>query len=542
MEQENKVFNEVDITIAKPHMLMRLVKPNNGFVAASRGAHKTTRIAPFYLNDCITEMPGTLGCMVGPDYEHLEKNTLNPLFNAMMELGYEDGVHYVSRIRPPDDWDKPLVKLVTKNYDKIYSFLNGTQLMEISMMKSGTANGQSFQFGLFDETKLYNEEQLKSSVYKAFRGTPIVTKLYGKNSLFLSKLHLTDKYASPDKVNWILEKKKQNDYEKVAVVIQLELHLQRLKQAYDGAGINQRKRLQVYINAIEVRLHNLRSGMSYYIEANHEDVIKVLGKVDGMIWLNNQKMNSKPYEFSVAIENKDPDRPEEGFYPDFIKDKHVHGLIDYEASLPIIMAADYQHSISPLLLAQISKLGANEKASLNIFDEVYTLAPQGLDEAVELFCEKYKNHIAKTVYYVYDQTATGKRMNARKYKETVIDILRKHKWNVVEVYIGQQPHHYDKYKDTKTWLREEDKKALPIRLNVRCEKAIKSIEGAAAYTDTKGETKKNKTYENTTKYPHLDQSETTHYSDCFDMITDAVLKKGKIPTSFGGGSDSFGMR
>lgn len=540
--QQEQAIKEVDITIAKPHMLMRLVRPNNGFVAASRGAQKTTRIAPFYLNDCIKEMPGTLGCLVGPDYEHLEKNTLNPLFNALQELGYEDGVHYTARVRPPDDWDKPLVKVVTKNYDKIYTFLNGTQLMEISMMKAGTANGQSFQFGLFDETKLYNEEQLKSSVYKAFRGTPLVTKLYGKNSLFLSKLHLTDKYASPDKVNWILDKKKLNDYNKINVIIQLELHLQLLNAQYDRAGINQRKRLQLYINAVEVRLHNLRKDLTFYVEANHEDVIKVLGKEDGEIWLNNQKMNSKPYEFSVAIENKDPDRPEDGFYPDFDRQKHVHSLYDYEATLPIILGADYQHSVAPIKLAQISKLPDADRLSLNYFDEVYTLAPQGLDEAVEAFCERYKNHIRRTIFYVFDQTATGKRMNAKKYKETVIDILRKHKWNVVEVYIGQQPQHYDKYKDTKTWLKEEDPKALPIRINSKCQKSIKSIEGAAAITDTRGETKKNKTYENTTKYPHLDQSETTHYSDVFDMINDAVLKKGKIPLNYGTGGDTFGIR
>lgn len=529
---ENPTVNEVDITLAKPHMLMRLVRPNNGFILANRGGQKTTRVAPFYINDVITEMPGILGCIVGPTYEHLEQNTLNPLFNALKELGYEDGVHYAARVRPPDDWDKPLVKVVTKNYDNLYTFLNGTTWMQISMARSGTANGQSFQAGLFDETKLYNEETLKASVYKAFRGTPIVTKLYGRKSLFLSKMHLTDKWAGPDKINWLLEKLKLNDWDKIRLVIQLELHLQQLKAMHDSAGINNRRKLEVYINAIEVRLHNLRMNLSFCIESNHEDTIKVLGEVDGKIWLENQKMNSTAYEFKVAIENKNPDRPEEGFYPDFEKEKHVHGLFDYDAAMPIIMAADYQHSVSPILLAQVNKLADNKENSLNYFDEVYTLAPQGLDEAVEEFCTKYKNHLRKTVYYVYDQTATGKRMNAKKYNETVIDILHKHGWTVVKVYIGQQPHHYDKYKDTKAWLKEEDKTAMPIRMNAKCIKCIKSIEGSGAYADTKGETKKNKTYENTSKYPHLDQSETTHFSDCFDMINDAVLKKKRINSDY----------
>lgn len=534
-------INEVDITIAKPHMLMRLVKPNNGFVLAGRGSHKTTRIAPFYINDCISEMPGTLGCLVGPTYEHLEQNTLNALFNALKELGYEEGVHYVSRVKPPDSWDKPLVKVVTKNYEHLYSFINGTTMMEISMHRPGTANGQSFQFGLFDETKLYSETELKASVYKAFRGTPVVNRLYGRNSLFLSKMHLTDKLASPDKINWLLDKLKLNDWDKINLIIQLELHLQQLNAAYDDAGINARAKLKVVIEAIEVRLHNLRKNLSFTVEANHEDTMKVLGPEHGKTWYDNQVMNSSAYELKVAIHNENPDRPEDGFYPDFDRKKHVHGKFDYEATLPIILAADYQHSVAPILLAQIAKIGDEKEASLNFINEVYTLAPEGLDEAVEQFCEKYKNHIARTVYYVYDATATGKRVNAKKYKETVVDILKAHKWNVVQVFIGQQPHHYDKYKDTKTWFKEEDKGALAIRINAKCESAIISIESTEATTAANGETKKQKKYENTEKYPQLDQSKTTHFSDVFDMITDAVLKKGKIPRNYRN-SDSFGLR
>lgn len=540
-EDQEQRMNEVDITIAKPHMLMQLVRPNNGYVLASRGSQKTTRIAPFYLHDCITQMAGTLGCLVGPTFEHLEANTLNPLFNAMKEMGYEEGVHYVAKVRPPETFDKPLVQVVTKKYDNLYSFLNGTTMMQISMARSGTANGQSFQFGLFDETKLYSEDELKSSVYKAFRGTPIVNRLYGTHSLFLSKLHLTDKYASPDKINWLLEKLKLNDYDKIRLVIQLELHRMKLNALYDDSGINRRMQLKKYINAVEVRLNNLRRDLSFCVEANHEDVIKVLGPVDGKIWYKNQVANSNSYELKVAIHNENPDRPEDGFYPDFSKERHVHSKMDYDPVLPIILAADYQHSVSPLLLAQIGKIPGSEKPSLNFFDEVYTLAPEGLDEALEQFCTKYHNHSAKTIYYIYDQTATGKRMNAKKYSDTVIDILRKHKWNVIKVYTGQQPHHYDKYKDTKAWLKEEDKRALPIRINTKCKKAIKSIESAEAITDAKGETKKNKAYENTTKYPHLDQSETTHYSDCFDMVTDAVLKKSLVPNTYRS-TDSFGFR
>jgi hypothetical protein len=65
-------------------------------------------------------------------------------------------------------------------------------------------------------------------------------------------------------------------------------------------------------------------------------------------------------------------------------------------------------------------------------------------------------------------------------------------------------------------------------------KLITSITSAAAKT-MNGKTEKDKEFENTKKYPGLDQSETTHFSDCFDMINHAVLKLNRVRFSSAGG-------
>lgn len=536
METINWKEDEIKpIILTEPMMRLRLIRAKETYLMGSRGSFKTSNGIAFYLADCTYEMPGASGIVCGPSFEHLFDNTLNPLFNSLSKHGLIEGVHFVIGTAPPKSWPKPYIRVPSKKYDHIISWHNGSNQYLISMAKKGSANGISCQYGVFDEAKFLKQEDLKEIVFPAFRGNE---HLYANNPLFMSKFFATDKLAELSKVDWLLKKREVNDFRKFDVIITLQLELNRLQIEYSEAGVNKKQKLKPQIEAIEGRLMLLRQNLQMYIESSAKDSILILGEN----WYKDKVDNSTPYVKRVAYDNEDPDRPEEGFYPDFDKEKHVHSRYDYEASLPIIMAADYQHSVSPLLLAQINKIGDAKENTLNIFDEVYTLAPDGLDEAVEQFCEKYRHHISKTVYYVYDQTATGKRNNAKKYNETVIDILRKHRWNVVKVYIGQQPHHYDKYKDTKEWFKETDKQALPIRINAKCIKAIKSIESAAAYTDTKGETKKNKNYENTTKYPGLDQSETTHYSDCFDMITDAVLKQGKVPRSFGGGSDSFGIR
>jgi len=523
------------IVLTEPLMRLRLIRAKETYLLGSRGSFKTSNGISFYVADCTYEMPGASGIICGPSFEHLLDNTLNPLFNSLSKYGLVEGVHFVIGAPPPRSWPKPHIRVPSKKYDHIVSWHNGSNQYLISMAKKGSANGISCQYGVFDEAKFLNPEELKEIVFPAFRGNE---HLYKNHPLYLSKFFATDKLAELSKVDWLLKKRGVNNPEKNDVIITLQLELNRLRLQYNDAGVNKKAALKPQIHAIETRLALLRQNLQLYIETNAKDSIQLLGEN----WYKDKVDNSTPYVKRIAYDNEDPDRPEEGFYPDFTREKHVHARHDYDAALPIILVADYQHSVAPIMLAQINKLVLGGKHSLNIIDEVYTLAPLGLDEAVEEFCNKYRHHLKKVVYYVYDQTATGKRMNAKKYKETVIDVLRKHRWAVVEVYIGQQPQHYDKYKDTKAWLKEEDATAILIRINAKCVKSIKSIEGAAAYVDTKGETKKNKTYENTTKYPHLDQSETTHFSDCFDMLTDAVLKKKKIPLNFGVGRDDFGVR
>jgi hypothetical protein len=525
----------IDIIIGKPHMLVKIVRASNTFFVASRGAHKTTRVGSLYLHDCVTAMPGTFGCLVGPTFAHLEQNTLNPLFNALKEFGYNEGEHYVARQKPPAHFDKPLVEIITKNYDHLYSFYNGTTLVQISMERSGSANGLTLQFGLFDETKLYNELELADSVYKAFRGTSIVNNLYGKNSLFLSKMHLTDKLTTPDKINWILEKEKLNDWDKINVVIQLALLLDKAQKDYIAAGVNRKKNLSISIALLEDRLNKLRRDMVLYVEANHTDVIKVLGKEDGNIWFNNQKRDSKPYHFDVSILNKNPTKPDDGFYPDFSIGTHVIGYEAYDTSKELIIAADYQHSVSPICVCQLNELPADasritnskKRISLNYIDAIYTLAPKGLKEAVELFCKRYENHSYKRIKYVIDATATGKRNNADRFYEIVVNVLKHNKWHVEVIHTGKQPGHYQKWTDTKAWLLNKDGDNMDITVHADCVKLIKSIQGAPAKTIKRGNetiTVKDKKFEDTTKYPNLCQSETTHFSDVFDMINHAVLK------------------
>ena len=517
-----------------PHMMIRLVRANNTWFLANRGGFKTTMGISFYVIDAVYEMPQSTGIICGPSYEHLGDNTLNPLFNALNDQGFENGVHYVLGTKPPEDWEKPLIRVDSaKKYDHMISWHNGTNQFLVSMAKKGSANGISAQWGVFDEVKLMNEKDLIDIIFPVFRGNE---KHFAHSPLFMSKFFATDKLADPAAIKWILNKKTHNDPHKIDIIVALQVELTKLKAQYDQVGINARQKLKPQINAIEVRLSKLRANLTFYIESNHTHTMQILGEK----WYRDKErtMKDNPYELKVAIRNEDPDRPEDGFYPDFDKSVHTHEtLLDYNPTSPLIITPDYQHSVSPIPISQIGKLPGENKESLLYIDEVYTKAPQGLEAAVQKLCDKYANHQKKVVYYVYDHTAKGRRLDAEEYYKIVVDVLKKNRWKVVEIYTGKAPLHYQKFLDTVKWLQNKDGKGMKISINsVRCPKLIISISSAPAKM-ANGKTEKDKEFENTKKYPGLDQTETTHFSDCFDMTNHAVLKLNRIRFSMvsGGG-------
>jgi hypothetical protein len=527
----NSIDEQVrDLVLPATHVEIRKVKAKDTVLLAGRGTFKTSRGIALYIMEMVEQMPGSTGAGIGLSFEHLERNTIPPLRLGFIDLGWVEGVDFIIGKKPPEDWDKPILGVVNNNYKYTISFPNGCIIQLISLKVKASANGVSAQWGFFDETKFMDEKELASEIFPIFRG---LDHLFKTCHGYISKFFATDKLADPAKIKWLLKKRKKNNPKKLQVILALQAKLEELLIQQENAGINASERLQKEINEVDQRLLKLRSNMTHVWEISAIEVRPIMGDD----WWKALIRNVKGYELKIAIFNEDPDKPEKAFYPDFDEKRHVHFLDDdYQPNRPLIIASDYQQSVSPICVAQIVKLDIHDRPSLNYFDEVYTLAnpvdapakngngSKGeLQEAVQLFCRRYAHHQKKVVYYIYDATAKGRRVNADKYYETVQRELKKHKWSVVMIDTGRQPGHYQKFLDTKDWLQEKNEKELLITINRRCEKLIISINGTGAM-EVSGETKKDKRAEDTNKFPGIDQSETTHFSDTWDMVNHGVIK------------------
>jgi len=497
------------ITLNLPQMMVQMVQANTTLLLWGRGTGKTVGGIGPWMARVAEAMPGHLGGLFGKDYETLEKNIMPKFIQGMEMVGYLRDQHYVIGKRPPSSWPNCLYSL--KKWDKTIAWHNGTVFQEVSLFNRGSANAFDFQSGVFDEVKFMDKNQLEDEVYPTFRG---FDKIFGHKPEYLSKIYATDKYGDYLELKWILDMRKTVDQKKVETVIRLQLHLNDLYAALATAGRNKSK-VESYIRRIKQRLQFLRKDLVFVSEASAVENQENLGRK----WLADKKRTMGAYEFDVAILNEDPIRSENSFYPSLSNTNlYNQERNDYSPDKPFHVAMDYQHSVSPMCVVQSGKLSEEPKQSINFIDEFYTLHPKGLRECIEMFCVKYGAHRNKIIYYVFDTTAVGERQSAKTYKDIVVTEFRTRGWNVVECFTGVPPEHYLKFEKMKQWMEGPEDQDKLIRFNAdTCVKTLISMQASGAVVE-RGKTKKDKKYELTHRYPSIDQSETTHFSDCVDQL------------------------
>lgn len=505
----------VELALNKPQAEVNMVKAQSRWLLWGRGTGKTVGgIAPF-MSELVDAMPGHLGGIFGKSFEHIETNIIPKILLGLTELGYSQDVDFVVGKKPPQDWDKCLYPI--KKYDKTICWKNGTTFQEIGLLQKGTSNAFDFQSGIFDEVKYLDPQQLEDEVYPTFRG---FEKLFGHLPQYLAKIYCTDKMGDYLQMKWILDKRKEMDRTKVNNILLIERKIMECNNALETANSFQRTQLNQRIAALSLKANHLRKGLVHVVEASALDNIENLG----IEWLADKKRRMQQYVFNVAILNKDPEQSQTGFYHSLSENNlylPIYNNADLDNDTPLLIALDYQHSVSPICVTQINRK-VNNRLQFNFINEFYTMYPHGIVEAVNLFCAYYNHIHCKKVYYVFDQTAIGRKPVGEPLYKTVINTLKKNKWNVIEVYMGDTPDHFDKYIHINEALSGD--KWIPVQFNTdRIIKTRISMQGASTKI-VHGRTIKDKEYENAGKYPSIDQSETTHFSDVVDQLIWAAVQ------------------
>jgi hypothetical protein len=514
-----------ETVLVRSQALVHLINANVAYCVWPRAGGKTSGgIGPRILH--LSEvMPRAQVLLVADSFERIEK-VLWPGIEAFLnsELGLVAEVDYVVHKKPPDHWTKPY--FIPAKYDHVISFATGFCLCEVSLSVSGSANGYNAQAVIGDEIKYWDELKFKSEVRPAIRGGK---KRWGHLPEFQSMWFFTDKFPSKGaNIHWVLNKKKEANQEDADIIYTLQLEVIRLCEEMEQLSSNEAKYERAKkIEMYEEIMRQKRMDLVYYSDALPYENYENLGDK----YFRDLKRDLSTYEYQVAIENKDPDKSMEPFYPTFTGKNLYKAKDDINPDRPLIIALDYQHTITPIVTAQWGRINSSPYTTLNFVHSLHAL-PGDIEIALKEWCDYFQSHSFKLVYYIYDQTAIGRSPRKKTFKDLAFDYLITRGWSVTEVYTGDTPDHDIKHEAMKKQLNAFTDGA--IRMNEdRNYYLRKSIDMTSAKL-VNGVTKKDKDSEKSKKVP---PEESTHYSDTFDQIIQGAIELSLVPMTDDPGLD-----
>jgi hypothetical protein len=402
--------------------------------------------------------------------------------------------------------DKPIIPL--DKFDNVVSFSSGMALCLVSLRVEGSANAFNAQAAIGDEVKYCDETKINTEVLPALRGAK---DHFEHLPEYLSVWMFTDKFG--ENIKWYLAKKKLVNQRAVDIVYILQMEIWRLEKELGNytstATIIKYKKI---IADMQQKADKLRKQMVYFSDMKPYENKAAVGE---FYFKRQRRICKSMMEYDVAILNKDPDKVESCFYPTFTEtNKYVCDAgADYNPTLPIYTAFDYNFRIAPMPIVQVSNILGSPYITTNFIDAIYTLQPLGLIDTINEFCIKYQNHVNKKIHYIFDHTAIGRNALKTTYKNEVVKAFKLNGWSVTERFIGDAPDHDIKFGMLKTTLVSSGDYAVRVN-KTACEQMIKSIEQSPAIL-VKGKTAKDKRTETNNNYPAEDS---THFSDAFDMI------------------------
>lgn len=439
-----------------PQRLTQLIGAHTTVIVAGRRTGKTDSIAsPFVLRN-MQRMKGSTGGIVVPTFKHGLTNTLPGMFAAWKRWGYLKDVHYVVGVRPPKQFEKPIIE--PSDYEHVITFYNGSVAVLISQDRPGSSNSLTLSWLLVDEAKFIDYEKLKDETLPANGG---IKSFFGKHSFNHSIMILSD-MPQTKKGSWFLNYKDKMDPELIEAIKGAVYEIWKVKEKIKKLKAHNQpvpEYMPKYLRKLDTNLNKMRSVAVYYKEYSSIENLQLLGEA----YIKQMKRDLTPKTFQTSILCMPLGIAKDGFYSS-MRESHKYNASDFayldslgydfdpsamdcraDADLnrfaPICIGMDYNANINWIVAGQPD--GAKLKVLKSFFVKFERKIPQLIDD----FCTYYQHHVNKSVVFYYDTTALGSNyaVNDQDFRWVIIHEFERHGWQVNDVYVGNPMRHDEKY-------------------------------------------------------------------------------------------------
>lgn len=514
-----------------------LVGAPDEYLIAGRGTGKTEGVLAPKTVDCyLNTMPRGCGVIVGRTFTQILTRTLPGLIYGWEKLGYKRDVHFIVGTKPNDKWvrrwrwDGPFRPPLKFEY--FISWWNGAGIHLVSQDRTGSSNGITIDWIAGDEAKLLDHRKLVTELFPANRG---LIKAFENNPYHHGKTFTTDMPTGTGG-RWLLDIEKEMDKGTLRQILTVQQLIYKLQNPAAKGDRHQQYTRAKQIEVLQKELNLLRRNFLYYHEASTLDNIHALG----MDYIRQQLRDSSIFDFNTQILNIKPSRVEDGFYPDFDEENHGYFAYDYgfidqvgynfnlnehndsrkdadvNPQLPFHISLDYNRRIFPLVAAQLYP------DEIRVVNGMHVLYPNKLKDVIDSFCNYYRFHKRKVVYYWYDHTAVGELEHTALCND-VVKHFYSNGWTVIRRYIGMKSNHEETYRMFGHLLRNTGKYKYTLKVNRdNCRYLIISINNSPTEQRENGFGKDKKS-ERDPKFP---AEESTHYGEALDVLCQGILDSG----------------
>lgn len=487
MNDDKKSKGNSEIILNPMQLLLHMAPQRIRCTQVGRGGGKSTGAA-IDIRNVTYDMPRSKNFILAETYNQALTRTLPSTIKALEMIGLKKDLHFFVNRLPPKSWmSKGLWKLPYEPpLDPKHSifFHNGTAWDLLS--QDTNSRGGNYSAGMCDEAQDIDQGKFEAQVIPTMRAEFNrfkKCKTYRRLSLYCSMPRIR-------RAEWIFQ------YEELA---------KKFPKEY------------LWITGpSKINYYNLPPD-----------------------WFKDQKRILMPSEYDIEIENIRPKKVIGGFYPHFDDKLHTYvrfnndyleGIIDdnngyditsfenmsclqdgdIEQHEPLEISMDYGAWFNGIVTGQ-HQLGNEFRflsaMSINENDR--------FEDLLNKWCTYYRFHSTKTVYYWYDHTALDRDARAETYPEIVKRVLTSYGWSVIDMYIGAQPSHDDRYKFM-GYIHKGDRPELPnVSYNRHhCKYLIISLNNANVKQGRNGFEKDKKDE----KDHDIDQRTTTHFSDAHDTL------------------------